>query len=151
MSHCATILAKYSELGNGQVGRITLHKYGNFPNFIANPELDYEVTGFTQSQRVYTEGGVYDWRIPGSMMAIPREHPEVVVTVNKMRSGCERRESDWVGDACSFDFTEEATLEMANIVISGQPAGAFQVAANDIINFAFYHGCRIYHRKIIRR
>ena len=120
---------------SGYEYRITLHKYGNFPNFIANLELDYEITGFTQAQRVYAEGGVYDWRIPGSMMAIPRDHPEVVVTVNKMRSGCERRGSDWVGDACSFDFTEEATPEIANIGISGQPAGAFQVAANDVINF----------------
>ena len=115
--------------------RISLHKYGNFPNFIFNLVLDYNVTNFQQSQRVYAEGGVYDWRIPGSMMAIPREHPEVVVTVNKMRSGCERRGTDWVGDACSFDFTEEATPEMANIVIAGQSDGAYQVAANDVINF----------------
>ena len=84
--------------------RFKVNNYGNFPNFIPRVELDDQVTGFWQNHRVTSEGGVYDWRIPGSMLAIPRENPEVVVTVNKMRSACERRGSDWVGNNCSFDF-----------------------------------------------
>ena len=115
--------------------RFKVNNYGNFPNFIPRVELDDQVTGFWQNYRVTSEGGVYDWRIPGSMLAIPRENPEVVVTVNKMRSACERRGSDWVGNNCSFDFKSEATPKIKNIVLTGQEGEELLVTENDIINF----------------
>ena len=62
---------------------------------------------------------MYQSLIPGSMLAVPKNTPEVVVTVNKMRSGCSQDahsdsqdralydEHYWNG--CSFNYLEDLT------------------------------------------
>ena len=85
------------------------------PDFVASKN---EMDSLLKHHDTFSEGGMYQSLIAGSMLGVPKIRPDVVVTVNKQRSGCSYvapidgdRETfeDSYATNCEFDFAKERT------------------------------------------
>jgi len=70
------------------------------------------------------------------MLAVPSNKPEVVVTVNNIRSGCEKRDGIFTDTACSFVFDDGATPRVGYAEVDSSID--MDVAEGDIINFEIF-------------
>ena len=92
-------------------------------NDLDNSSKESKEKSLKKVEKAYSEAGFYQNLIPGSMLGVPKDQPEVVVTVNKQRSGCalpnvgdiasNRAEFDkkyWTN--CEFHYEESRTAKI---------------------------------------
>ena len=105
-------VSRWGDCQNGYKYDFTTRDRGNLGDFDWQFELDLsgdaamddrKINSLRKHHNIYSEGGFYQKLIQGSMIALPKTTPEVVVTVNKQRSGCGNVSP---GDATRADFEQ---------------------------------------------